>query len=67
VPGLNYVIGIDESESGQALQGVVEVGNLLSGELELVGRLVVHHDCAIAVEDQAAAGWDRLGAYSITL
>ena len=59
-PRVVEFIGIDQAERGQALQRVVEIRHLLADQLQLVGGLVVGQHLAVAVEDQAAAGRDRL-------
>src|SRR5580658_9667479 len=61
------LVAIDEPERGQATEGVVEIGYLLAHQLELVGRLVVGHHRAAAVEDQPAAGRNRIQPHPIAL
>ena len=60
-------IALNESERDQALEGVVQVGHLLADQLELVGRLVVRQDVAAAIENHAAAGWNRIEPHAIAL
>ena len=66
-PRVLEVIAVDEPERGQALERVVEIGYLLAHQLELVGRLVVGHHLAVAIEDQPAAGRDRIQPHPVAL
>ncbi len=54
------VVGIDQAHRRKACQGVVQVRNLFGCELQLIARHVLGQDDAVAVEDQAARGWDGL-------
>ncbi len=67
VCGLGHLIHIDEAQRREPLEGVIEVGYLFACELELVSRLVVDQHRAVAIQDQAAAGRNRLGADPVTL
>ncbi len=67
VPGVLDLLGVDQAEGGQPPQRVVEVRDLFADQLELVGGLVVGEDLAVAVQDQAAAGRNRVEAHAVAL
>src|SRR6185437_11581424 len=65
--GFLQILRIDEPQGRQAMQRVVEVGNLLADQLELVGGLVVGEHMPIAIQDQAAAGGNRIEPHAVAL
>ena len=60
------VARLDELQPGQALQGRVDIGNLLGNELELVGRQVFREHAPLAVEYQPADGRHRFDPDPVT-
>src|SRR4029078_11188430 len=61
------VVWIEELELGQAMQRVAKNPSLLRNQLQLEGRLVVHQHAAAAVQDQPAAGRNRILAHAVAL
>ncbi len=65
-----HIVRIEQSDGHQARQGRVEFrhpADLLSHQLELKRRQIVSEHHAMAVENQTAAGGDRVGMHSIAL
>src|SRR6185312_11370482 len=64
---LLQVVGIDQPQRRQAPQRVIEVGYLLADQLELVGGFVVGEYVPVTVQNQPAAGGDRIEPHAIAL
>ena len=61
------VVGLEQLHGHESAQRVLEVRHLFADQLELVGGAVERQRVAVAVEDQAPAGRQRLDADAIAL
>ena len=64
------VLGIEQTYGHQVRQGGVDfryTADLFANQFQLKCRQILRQNHAVSIEDQAAAGRDRIGAHAITL